>query len=194
MSFLLWMQEAMLRTLRTLIDSVSVHSVVQWHCSRRHFIDEDLGVYDGCFLGLRDGRNQDDLFGHCGIETLQLRDEQRGFGNRPGGHQPQTLIVVPVSLFEYFNETGGTRVIHALARGFVFEFIDAAFRINRIDHFSGIRIHHHHLPRLVQMSTLNTATNEQAVMGRVEGYGVRLGSTSDWPGGYYSALVAVNDQ
>src|SRR6266404_4791540 len=149
-------------------------------------------VFDDGFFRLRNGWCQDDMLRNGRVKAAELRDQQRSLGNHPGGDFSKTLIMVGVKLLEYLDEASRAGVVNAPAFRFPFNFVDAAFGVERVDYFTAVRVHHHQFARLINVAALHTTADKQAAIGSVQRDCMRLGPSGDWPRGDRRAFFAVD--
>src|SRR6266404_7313303 len=149
-------------------------------------------VFDDGFFRLRNGWCQDDMLRNGRVKAAELRDQQRSLGNHPGGDFSKTLIMVGVKLLEYLDEASRAGVVNAPAFRFPFNFVDAAFGVERVDYFTAVRVHHHQFAGLINVAALHTTADKQAAIGSVQRHCMRLGPAGDWPRGDHRAFFAVD--
>src|SRR5437016_5525585 len=156
-------------------------------------VNQYLCLFDGCFLRLRNRRNQNDELRDRRVKTPEFRNQQRGFRNRPRGSPPQSFVVVRVDLFEHFHKAGCPCVVDAFAWHIKNELVNPALGVDRIDHFPAVRVHHHQFPGFINVRSFYPAADKQPVVGRIQVHGMRLRPPGDRPRSDHLAFFAIND-
>src|SRR5258706_16477163 len=102
--------------------------------------------------------------------------------------------MVWIDLFEHVDSPSCPSKIDPLTWRIVYELVHAALAVQHINDLPRVRVHNHHLSRLIEVPLFHAATDKQPVMGCIEGEGMRQRPADDGPRGNDFAFFEVNDR
>src|SRR5262249_4553028 len=102
------------------------------------------------------------------VHSLQFGHVERGLGKRSGRNSSEKLVVIGVQLFKDSQGSRCSDEVDTPRFRIKLDFVGAADAVQRLNDFSGFRIHNDQLPGFVLMATLDAATDEDPMMDRVQ--------------------------
>src|SRR2546427_10917383 len=127
------------------------------------------------------------------VHSLQFGFVKSGLRERAGGDFSQKLVVIRIQLFEDGQSSGRPNEVDASGCWVKLDFVGTANAVQRLNDFSGFRIHNDQLPRFVLVATFDAATYKQPMMYRVQTRRMRRRTSGDGPLGDDGTLVQIDD-